>query len=92
MITEAILKFLGALGTFLLGLLPTVTLPAWLTSASSTLADAVAFIPLAASNWFPLQAIGHGITFILACSAIALGIRFARIAVSMFTGGGGSAA
>ncbi len=86
------MKFLGALLSFLLGLLPTVSAPDWLASAPGTLANAIGFIPAIASNWYPVQALAHGVLFILGCMAVAFAVRFTRMAVSVFTGGGGGAA
>lgn len=91
MVTEAVLRVLGAVFTFLLELLPDVERPAWLDSAVTALADALAFVPQL-GNWFPLPAIGHSILFISACTVAAFAIRITRIVASFFTGGGGSAA
>lgn len=91
MITEAVLKFLGGLFSFVGSLMPTLTLPTWLTSATSTIGQAFTYVGLF-GNWFPMGAIGRSVTFILACSAIALTIRFVRMGLSVLTGGGGGAA
>lgn len=91
MITEAILQALGAALSFVLGLLPTVTLPAWFSTISGFVSSGVSsFASL--GMWLPVQAIGAVVGFILVILGVQLGIRVGRMAVSAFTGGGGSAA
>lgn len=91
MITEAVLWVFSRLIAFLVGLFPSWTAPSWLTTSTSVLADAVGKIGML-SGWVPVQAVGTVVAFMLACSGIALALRFSRIGLSVFTGGGGSAA
>ena len=91
MVTEGIIGVFATVFGALLNFLPHLTLPSWVASATSSIASmfegAGKF-----SQWVPLPAIVGGIAFIFVCSAIAWSIKFGRIAVSLFTGGGGSAA
>lgn len=91
MITQAVIDVFSRVAAFLVGLLPSWSAPSWLTTSSNVLTDAVHSIALY-SGWLPLQAIGLAAGFLLGCSTIALGIRLTRIGISLFTGGGGSAA
>ncbi len=91
MITEAIIWVFSRLVAFLIGLLPKWTAPDWLTAAGGFLRDGLANVA-GYANWMPLKAVGVGVGFLLACSAIALGIRFGRMILSVSTGGGGGAA
>lgn len=91
MITEAIIGVLAGLLTFVIGLFPEVERPDWLDSVVTTIADGLQ----SASHygqWIPLGAVGGSIAFVLACFAAAFAIRVVRMALSLFTGGGGSAA
>lgn len=91
MITEAILKFLAAVASFVVGLFPSVTLPDWFTSTSAYIAEAVTSAS-AFSRMLPVTALRLSFVFLLACLAAAFAIRLFRIGLSAFTGGGGSAA
>ena len=91
MITEAIIVVFSKVVAFLVGLIPGWTAPAWLSDVTGTMGDAVGNITML-SGWVPVQAVGTVCAFTLACFSIALGIRLARIVLSLATGGGGSAA
>lgn len=91
MITEAIIWVFSRLVAFLVGLLPGWEAPAWLTSTTSTLGNAVGHVGML-DGWLPIRAIGTVVVFILACAGLALALRFGRMLLSVATGGGGSAA
>lgn len=91
MITKFVLEFAGGLMTFVLGLMPTVSLPGWFTTSTNTLSSSLAAIG-GYGNWLPLVAIGNGVAFILACFGVAFAVRGFRVVLSLFTGGGGGAA
>lgn len=91
MITEAIIWVFSRLAAFLIALLPSWEVPAWLVTVIATLADAVSMIGML-SGWVPVAAIGTAVAFILACSALGLALKFGRMILSLATGGGGSAA
>lgn len=91
MITEAILQALGSALSFVLGLLPAVALPGWLDTITTYVRSGVtSFAQL--GMWLPVGAIGNVVTFVVVVLGVQLAIRIGRIAVSAFTGGGGSAA
>lgn len=91
MIIEWLVDALTAVLAFLLDLFPTVTVPSWVETSTSYVADGVAFINGWAA-WVPLDALRNGLLFLLLCGAVAFSVRVFRIALSLFTGGGGSAA
>lgn len=91
MITETIVRALATLLAWVGEHLPTVTLPAGLTEALSTLGQ------YAAQYWqlghvLPVATMATAFAFFVAASAIALGIKVVRIVASFLTAGGGSAA
>lgn len=91
MVTAAIYNALVDFFGFLLGLFPTIELPAWLDSAGTYAAQGVE-----AANgfgyWVPVDALGNAFVFLLVCGAVVFGVRVFRILLSLFTGGGGGAA
>lgn len=91
MITEALFHVITSVANFVLGLLPSMTVPAWVDSATSYIAAGVGPV-LELDHWIPIGPIGVVLAFLLVAWAVALGIRLFRIALSTFTGGGGSAA
>ena len=91
MITEAIIWVFSRAAAFLIGLLPHWTPPSWLTTVTTTLADAVGYVTML-NGWVPIKAVGVAVAFILACSTLAWLIKAGRMVLSLATGGGGSAA
>lgn len=91
MITEYVLKFFAALGSFVVGLFPTIALPSWVATVTDFIRNGVGAVG-AFGNMLPVTAVRLSFLFLLACLGAALAIRLARIALSTFTGGGGSAA
>lgn len=88
MVTAAILKFLGAVLAFVIGLFPSLTVPSWWQSMHDWIAAAVGNID-AFANYLPVTALKYSGAFILACYAMSYAIRFLRIVQSSLTGGGG---
>lgn len=91
MIAEAIIGLIAGLVGAIGSMFPTMESPAFLT----TLADKVAVVtdwmaPLGV--WVPLGAAGNATQVVLAAAAAAIAIKLIRLVVSLFTGGGGSAA
>ena len=89
MITKALIDLVSGLASFVLGLMPAVTLPNGIASISSTVHNAFG----AAGVWatlLPLMALKVGFTFLLACWGIVVVIRLVRMLASFLTGGGGS--
>lgn len=84
---DAICTFLG----FLVGLIPDVALPTWVDDVSTYMTQGMAFVD-GMYNWIPVGALGNASIFLMTVSGLVLTVRVVRIAISMFTGGGGSAA
>lgn len=80
----------GFLG-WLLTLFPTVDIPDWVDAIEDWAVQGVTFAN-GFHMWVPLPAMRDGLAFILSCGAIVLAVRGFRIVLSLFTGGGGSAA
>lgn len=91
MIVEWIWGVLAGVFGWLLSLFPTTTLPAWVFTVHTFTVDAVSYIN-GWHMWVPLDAVRVGFLFLMSCSALVLLVRGFRIALSLFTGGGGSAA
>lgn len=91
MITEWVIQVWLTVVTWLLGLLPAITLPSWVTTVTSFVSSTVTQAR-ALGNWIPWGMVGLGFVFVAAAYAVALGIRVGRIVASFFTAGGGSAA
>ena len=91
MITGAVLKFFAALFQHVIGALPLAGPPPWIVGQSSSIgvvfADAGSM-----SVWFPTQTFTTVLGSLMTLWLVGFGIKFARIVVSLFTGGGGSAA
>jgi hypothetical protein len=91
MITDAIMTFFGGIFTWLLGSMPQVQVPDWL-NATSGMVGTVFGYATSMGVWFPS---GLAVTIagtLLAVWLVSLGIKVARMVLSLFTGGGGSAA
>lgn len=91
MITEALMSVVTGLVSVLLGSLPVVPVPGWLSDLSS----GVSSIAAAGSGlgvWLPVPLIVAVITTVFGAWIIGFGIKLARIVASFLTLGGGSAA
>lgn len=84
---EALAAFLG----WLVHLFPTFTVPVWAETMGGYISDGVSFAN-GWHMWIPLAAVRNCVVFLLAVSTAILAVRGFRILVSLFTGGGGSAA
>lgn len=91
MITEAILLFFGSIFDWLLGALPTVEAPDWFSNVSAV-AGTVFGYANSMGAWFPTALAFTVAGTLVATWLIAFGIKAARLVLSLFTGGGGSAA
>lgn len=91
MVTEWFLEVLSTVLAWIIGLFPTVELPAWFDTGVGYFADAASFIADLGSV-LPVGVMALGLAWVLLCGVVALLIRFGRIGLSLFTGGGGSAA
>lgn len=91
MIVEAIVNVLVALVTTIGNLMPNMDAPSFVSSITSSVATVTgAIAPL--GTWVPFGAAGQATSLLLSAIGVALIIKVIRIAVSLFTGGGGGAA
>lgn len=91
MIADAVLSWVTSIIHSALGGLPKMGPPDWLTTGSSAV-SAVFSMADSMGAWFPG---GLALTVILALLGVwvvGFGIKVVRMALSLFTGGGGSAA
>ena len=91
MITDAILSFFGGILHSIMQALPVVEVPGWLSSGSSAVAGVFGLVG-SMGVWFPGGLALSIIGTLLAVWLIGFGIKIARIVISLFTFGGGSAA
>lgn len=91
MITAKLLDFLGALVSFVTGLLPTMSTPGWLDTASGHLATVLGY-GAALGAWIPWQVAGIVFGSLMVALGVSFGIKVVRIVASFLTLGGGSAA
>jgi hypothetical protein len=91
MITEWILAAGGWLLTTLAGALPTISVPSWLSgndSAFSTVFSAAGSMGV----WFPTTLVVAVLSGLLVIWLASFVVKVARMILSLFTAGGGSAA
>jgi hypothetical protein len=89
-ITGLILKLLADLASLVLGILPHVDVPSWLSNPSS----AIGQVFQAAGSmgaWFPVTLASTVLLSVLAVWVAGFAIKVARIVVSFLTLGGGGA-
>lgn len=91
MITAKLLDFLGALVSFVTGLLPTMPVPGWVDGASGHLTTILGY-GAGLGAWIPWQIAGIVFGSLMIALGISFGIKVARIVASFLTLGGGSAA
>jgi len=95
MIVEWFIAALLSLVTWFIDLLPSWSLPSWITgTGDGTIrggADWAASNVGSLSNWIPLGTLSLVAAVVLVCIPIAIGIKVTRMVLSAFTGGGGGA-
>jgi len=91
MIFDAIIGVLAGFLTFIGDLIPDVTIPDWFSTFPEFIEPAWDVIN-GLDNWLPVQAIGIAVAWMIGLQVVIIGIRVTRVVVSLFTGGGGSAA
>jgi fructose-1-phosphate kinase PfkB-like protein len=96
MITDAAIRAVGAVLDWMLGVLPTATMPVEVVgSGDGTVAGFLSSIATTAASfsvWLPLGALVSALTFVLTAVLVAVTLKLARIVASFLTAGGGSAA
>lgn len=92
MITQLIISALLAPAAWLLSLIPTVTLPGWMSGggAVETTAASIGAQVGAFNKWFPVAEMMDVMPVIFALSGALLVFKATQFVVSIFTGGGGS--
>lgn len=90
MIVELLVQVFTSFVTFVLGMLPTVTLPAWL-GEDSYLSEVWSY-GAGLGAWIPFALFGQVAAVVMSCVLIGFTIKIVRIVASFFTAGGGSAA
>jgi hypothetical protein len=91
MITEALMSVLSGFVNSVLGSLPTIPVPTWLSDLSSGVST-IAGYGAGLGVWMPVPLIVSVVTTVVAAWLVAFGIKIARIVASFLTLGGGSAA
>lgn len=91
MIVEGIVKVVVAFFEFALGLLPTRSTPGWMDDMGASM-NIVWGHAAGLGAWIPWSTVAYVIGAVVACMIFGLQVRLARIVISLFTGGGGSAA
>lgn len=90
MVTQAFLAVLTHIVTFLVGILPTWSVPDWVDSTAAAVTQW--FTNAASVSYFiPLGDLVVCLSLIAAVWVTSFAIRAIRIGYSMFTGGGGAA-
>lgn len=79
-------EFLG----WMVSLLPSYDVPAWLSSSSSYMSNLWTY-GYGLGAWIPWPLVGTVLASVLACVLIGFGIKVARIVASFMTLGGGGA-
>lgn len=91
MITMWLLEVFAGFFTWLLGTLPDFEVPTWIGDAVVYLTTGAAFVAKLA-HVLPIEAMVYGITLLTGVWVITVTVRVVRMLLSLFTGGGGSAA
>jgi hypothetical protein len=90
-ITEKILAIGGWLFGGVIGALPKIPVPSWVSSSDGLLGQ-VFSLAGSMGAWVPLGLLGTVLVGLLTIHVASFGIKLARIVASFFTAGGGSAA
>lgn len=91
MVTDAIITFFGTVFEWLLGTMPEIQVPEWLNSTSGMVGTVFGYAS-SMGVWFPSGLAVAVAGTLLSVWLVSLGIKVARMVLSLFTGGGGSAA
>lgn len=89
MVVNAILSLFGSAIAAILGLIPHLSPPAWLSSVGSSLAVVTGALS-GSTAWLPWSFLELGIALSLAGVGLAVAVRGFRIVASFLTLGGGS--
>lgn len=92
MVTEALLSFLLAIPEVVLGWLPDVQAPAWLTTTLPAAVQSIVSGLHSLDALLPVEVVAACLAALLAACTAAVAIKLSRMVLSLATGGGGSAA
>lgn len=90
MIVQFLIDVACTIASWLVGLLPTIDPPSWVTDANGTLASVLGSVA-SLGVWAPIPLVVVVASTVLACLGIGLGIKLVRIVASFLLAGGGSA-
>jgi hypothetical protein len=90
MIVDALVSILTGLLTFIAGLIPGGTVPAWFTGLTDDMETWIGYTA-GLGAWIPLGLMLNVFGALLSCYVIGFTIRLVRIIASFFTAGGGAA-
>ncbi len=90
MIVSLFLELIGAVIDGMLGLIPDVDVPSWLSDRNALLTTALGWVS-GLGAWFPFGLAGAVIGTLFVLIVVSFGIKVIRIALSYATLGGGSA-
>ena len=90
MIVYWFLDLLSSIVSGLLGLIPDVPVPGWMSDTSGLLSSLLGYAS-SMSVWFPWTVAAVVVPTVLACVAVGFATKVTRIVASFLTAGGGSA-
>jgi hypothetical protein len=90
-ITEGILSVIAGFVSFIGGLFPEVSVPGFVSDLSGLVSD-LAGIMAPMGDWIPFASARNATLAVVGAILVALTIKFVRVLLSLFTGGGGGAA
>lgn len=91
MVTSGLIFVFAGFVKWIVDGLPDTGLPDWMTASTGAVGQVFAFAD-SMSVWFPTPLVFSIVGTLLAINLISFGIKIARMVLSLFTAGGGSAA
>lgn len=91
MIIEWLAGILGTIAEWIAALFGDIEAPGWLVNAGDTW-QSVMTQANGLDPWIPWTILATVVTAVIACAVTGFGIKAGRMVLSLFTGGGGSAA
>jgi hypothetical protein len=90
-ITQWVIDLVAAVWSLLVSAMGTAAAPGWLTGLTGQL-DSLVAAGSSMGVWVPWSVFGPALASVVVCAGIAFAVRMVRMLLSLFTGGGGSAA
>lgn len=91
MILEGLISIAVGLFDFIVSAFGNAPAPGWLTGLAGQL-DTLVVAAASMGGWVPWSSFGTALAAVIGAATLSLVVRVVRILVSLFTGGGGSAA